>query len=781
VAFDDDGTRPSPTPTTPSSFRPTLVGIVVANRYRIERVATSGSSTVMVDATDIQLERPVTLKLVRPEISELPEFQRRFDQVMRSMTTLSHMNIAAVHDWGEDRIGGRVTVFAAVEYLGGGSLRVLLDRGRLLDASQALVVGLDACRALDYAHRRNLVHGELTPAKLVFGDDRRLRVVDFGLARLLGASAWREPATVGSHVARYASPEQALGQPIDAKTDVYALALSMIESVTGSVPFSADSTVATLSARIGKLTPVSADLGALASVLERAGRPDRNDRWTAAEFGRALIRAAERLPRPTPLPLVTAPAMRPEPTRRPTDPTGGVDRPGTARAGRPPGGPPAVVARTPAADPDPEPEPAVVAEPETAEPETADTQPVTGDIPLELVHVAPLQLESDRPAAPAAPVAPDVASEPEPDHLPVSPPPAADTTTIVAPAVGATPTIVTTRPDAPDADPSGETARYAAPPTATTPPAPTKESRRWWPRALVSLFLAVAVAAAVVLASLLLRTERHEVPDLIGLTEQRARAAVSEFDWEVQIRRERSDDEFDAGQVVRSSPTSGEQLAEGEPLFLVVSDGPRLRALPDVRGITGADARRRLERQRMEVSTVERVYDERVAPGSVVTWNVAGQSSSIAGDEVEPGTEIELALSRGPRPRTVPDLRTLSIAQARGRLEELGLELQLAERVFSNLIEEDLVVRQRPRIDSRVERGATVTVIVSKGRDLVTFPNLDGLNFRQAVRKLEESGLQRGEVLGSTQGELFRVRVDGAEAEAGDQIARNSEVDLVFL
>ncbi|MEJ7719625.1 MAG: hypothetical protein WKF58_03940 [Ilumatobacteraceae bacterium] len=95
----------------------------------------------------------------------------------------------------------------------------------------------------------------------------------------------------------------------------------------------------------------------------------------------------------------------------------------------------------------------------------------------------------------------------------------------MAPAVGATPTIVTTRPGAPDADPSGETARYAAPPTATPPPdpaCPAKESRRWWPRVLVSLFLAVAVAAAVVLAYLLLRTERHEVPDLTGLTEQRA-------------------------------------------------------------------------------------------------------------------------------------------------------------------------------------------------------------------------------------------------------------------
>ncbi|MEJ7562632.1 MAG: hypothetical protein WKF45_08930, partial [Ilumatobacteraceae bacterium] len=120
----------------------------------------------------------------------------------------------------------------------------------------------------------------------------------------------------------------------------------------------------------------------------------------------------------------------------------------------------------------------------------------------------------------------------------------------MAPVAAATPAVVTTGPDAPDADASGETARYAAPPTATPlpdpPPAPAKESRRWWPRVLVSLFLAVAVAAAVVLAYLLLRTERHEVPDLSGLTEQRARAAVSEFDWEVQIRRERSDEEPDA-------------------------------------------------------------------------------------------------------------------------------------------------------------------------------------------------------------------------------------------
>ena len=102
------------------------------------------------------------------------------------MSSLSHPNIAAVHDWGEEQVGKRTTVYAVVEHLAGGSLRDLFDRGRYLDPSQALVVGLEACRGLDFAHRKGLVHTELTPAKLVFGDDRRLRIVDFGLARLLG-------------------------------------------------------------------------------------------------------------------------------------------------------------------------------------------------------------------------------------------------------------------------------------------------------------------------------------------------------------------------------------------------------------------------------------------------------------------------------------------------------------------------------------------------------------------------------------------------------------------
>src|SRR5207342_3765536 len=115
---------------------------------------------------------------------------------------------------------------------------------------QALVVGLEAARGLEYAHRRGFVHRDIKPANLLFDEEGRLRIADFGLARAIAEAAWTEPSGVVLGTARYASPEQAKGEPVNGKTDVYSLALVLIESVTGNVPFAADTTVATLMARI---------------------------------------------------------------------------------------------------------------------------------------------------------------------------------------------------------------------------------------------------------------------------------------------------------------------------------------------------------------------------------------------------------------------------------------------------------------------------------------------------------------------------------------------------
>ena len=262
-----------------------LEGVVVVGRYRVEHVVSSGASTVITEAIDVRDDSPVTLKIVRPELALHASFRDDFRRHVEVAMSLAHPNIARVLGWGEMNLGGETTVFWVVEYLGGGSLRDLFDRGRLLAPSQALVVGLEACRALDAAHTAGVVHTELTPSKLVFGADGRVRVVDFSMAALFGAEAWDDPATLATHVARYASPEQALGLEVDEKTDVYALSLCLIEAITGSVPFAGDSTVSTLAARVGKLMPVTADMGSMAAVLERAGRPEGEDRWTAAEFG----------------------------------------------------------------------------------------------------------------------------------------------------------------------------------------------------------------------------------------------------------------------------------------------------------------------------------------------------------------------------------------------------------------------------------------------------------------------------------------------------------------
>ena len=310
-------------------------------------MVSAGAHTLIADADDLELDRAVTVKLVRPEIAESEEFRRRFARTMRAMAKLSHPNLAAVYDWGEEEVGKRTTVYAVVEHLSGGSLRDLFDRGRQLDPSQALVVGLEVCRGLDFAHRKNLVHGELLPSKLVFGDDRRLRIVDFGLARLLTADDWKEPSTVPTHVARYSSPEQALGQPIDGHADVYALALILVEAVTGAVPFAGpidggDAVGAGWppDAGVGRPRPVGVGAGARRS--PRPGRPLVGLRVRAqprAGGREAAPAVADPDHRHQPLRRGSQPAAPPErPDRRPA-PAGGRAGAGARPTGRRTGGP----------------------------------------------------------------------------------------------------------------------------------------------------------------------------------------------------------------------------------------------------------------------------------------------------------------------------------------------------------------------------------------------------------------------------------------------------------
>ncbi|MGI8793491.1 MAG: PASTA domain-containing protein [Acidimicrobiales bacterium] len=281
------------------------IGSVLGDRYRLLAPIGTGASAHVFLAEDASLRRRVAVKVLHEGLAADESFLRRFRAEAHAAAALRNAHVMNVYDWGEGDSGP----YLVLEYLGGGSLRAMLDHGHRLTPSQALLVGLEAAEALAYAHRRNLVHRDVKPANLLFDDEGRLAIADFGLARALAEAAWTEPTGTVLGTARYASPEQAQGGAVDGRSDVYALALTIVESVTGEVPFSADTTIATLMARVGHDLEVSDDLGPLKAPLEAAGRADPNERLDAAGLVRAFEGAARDLPRPDPLPLPGTPAI----------------------------------------------------------------------------------------------------------------------------------------------------------------------------------------------------------------------------------------------------------------------------------------------------------------------------------------------------------------------------------------------------------------------------------------------------------------------------------------
>ena len=275
------------------------VGRVLGDRFRLVSPIGSGASAHVFLAHDVVLGRRVAVKILHPALAGDVPFLRRFRAEAQAAATLNHPHITQIFDWGEDDDGP----YLVLEYLGGGSLRDLLDAGHRLSQSQAAAVGAQVADALDYAHRRGLVHRDVKPANFLFEEEGRLRIADFGLARALSEAAWTEPIGAMLGTARYASPEQVEGHRVDGRADVYALSLVLIEVVTGQVPFAADTTIATLMARVGTAVQAPAALGPLGPVLEQAAAPDPDARIDAHELSVRLGQVASQLPPPARLPL----------------------------------------------------------------------------------------------------------------------------------------------------------------------------------------------------------------------------------------------------------------------------------------------------------------------------------------------------------------------------------------------------------------------------------------------------------------------------------------------
>jgi serine/threonine-protein kinase len=277
------------------------VGRVLGKRYRLLSAVGAGASAQVFLAEDVSLRRHVAVKVLQPGLADDEAFLKRFRAEARLVASLNHPHLLRVFDWGEET----GEPYLVLEYLGGGSLLDLYERGTRLSPSQASVLGAHVARGLAYAHSRGLVHRDIKPANLLFDEEGRVRVADFGVARALAEAAWTEPAGSLVGTARYASPEQAQGSTLDGRADVYSLALVLYEGLTGEVPFVADTTVGTLMARVGRPLPLHPGLGPLQEILSWAANPQPADRPQAADLATRFEAAVRALPAPEPLPLAS--------------------------------------------------------------------------------------------------------------------------------------------------------------------------------------------------------------------------------------------------------------------------------------------------------------------------------------------------------------------------------------------------------------------------------------------------------------------------------------------
>lgn len=252
----------------------------LVNRYRILELVGVGRTTEVYTAQDLSLGRTVVVKVLLSGLASHEDVRRAFrDRIIRA-ATLSHPHLARVFDGGQES----GAIFMISEYLSGGSLEDVLATGRTLSTDDGARLGRDVASALAYAHANGFVHGSLSPSKLLFDDEGRVRVSDVALAGL--GDAYRERFTLDD--VRYLSPEQAIGDPAGPKSDVYALALILFEAVTGTTAFDGLTPEAVLRARINAPLPIRPELGTLDMLLAQAAVPDALLRLDAEQFSSRL-------------------------------------------------------------------------------------------------------------------------------------------------------------------------------------------------------------------------------------------------------------------------------------------------------------------------------------------------------------------------------------------------------------------------------------------------------------------------------------------------------------
>nr|WP_156755417.1 Stk1 family PASTA domain-containing Ser/Thr kinase [Actinokineospora pegani] len=651
---------------------------LLSNRYEIGETIGYGGMSEVHRGRDVRLSREVAVKVLRADLARDPTFQERFRREAQNAAALNHPAIVAVYDTGETRIDSGPLPYIVMEYVDGRTLRDIVKTEGPLPGQRAMEIMADVCAALDFSHRHGIVHRDVKPANVMITKTGAVKVMDFGIARALAdgqAAVTQTSAVIGT--AQYLSPEQARGESVDARSDVYATGCVLFELLTGEPPFTGDSPVAVAYQHVREdprppshVNPrVSTQLDAI--VLKAMSKGAANRYQSAAEMRTDIVRVLS--------------GQRPAAPMVMTE----EDRTAVMGAGRPQ---PEMRGRH---------RPEAMSDQydyddyEDEEEERRRKQRRTWMIVLiGLIVVGLIGLlffllsEDDKPAGNSAITLEDYTGQ-EVD------------------AVFAELTRLQLRPEREDvpcqqSDPStpGPCGPDSIGKVLGTDPSPG---------AAVQVNDRIRVQVGV-------SPEKVAVPDLSGQSAQEASAALKQAKLvaATSIEEVETNDEDQVGKVIRSSPAAGTQVSVGSEVKLTVGKAPEQVDVPNLVGQDYETAAANLTQvglkpQRRDVSSDK-------PAGTVV-------DQAPKSGKVSPGLTITLSVSNGDQVELdMPDLTGKTRAEAEAALRQLGWSgsLNVSEEIVTDPDEQGKVIEQGQRPGSKIDKDETINLKI--GRSLITTP-----------------------------------------------------------
>ncbi len=623
---------------------------VLNGRYELHRRLARGGMADVYLARDQLLDRPVAVKVLFAEFATDPAFVARFRREAQAAANLNHPNIVGVFDWGEQ--GG--TYFIVMEFVDGRSLAEILRTEGPLHPDRAADIAIDVAAALGFAHRNGVIHRDVKPGNVLISPNGQVKVADFGIARAMDAAVEENLTQTGAVMgtATYFSPEQAQGQPLDPRSDLYALGVVLYEMVTGRPPFGGDSPVAI----------------AYKHVQEQPSPPRHVNLDVPPELEAIIMRLLAKSPQGR---YPSAEDLRSDLRR--------------FREGK------SVLASTP-----------VVGPPASDRTQAlAATQAVRGySDGTRVVPVEELPREYQAPRRTGAFLVVLVLL------LLIL----AGLLFLLARVLGVgedDPTVQVAVPLVVDQTAEAATALLEAEGFEVRRIDEKNEDKE------IGIVFAQDPEAgervdegAVVTIRVSQGAETFPMPNVVGLQEVDARGLLTAQGFTNIETRLEPDDEAEENEVVDQTPEPETQVAKSTLVTLIVSSGPEQVPVPDVSGRTVTEASNLLGQSGFTVGqTFEEVSDS-VPEGRVIRTDPAAETP------LDRGSTVNLVVSTGSATVEVPSVTGLEEAAAIDLLEDAGFDVNVLTLLTDDAQQDGIVDSQDPPGNSQAEPGSTVTIVV---------------------------------------------------------------------